>query len=407
MGEITPAYVTLWNDIYLTSGIPFWIADMDGFVQYAFPDTMKDMIYRHFFEFCGMEITRHQLKNDVMMTFITDYYYCMLAPLDEHMFLASIPIAIQKPAPLPFNFVQHFLKKDYVSHFVNLISHTYVQSVTQASRCANLIKMAYNAEPVGKIQMSQHKPHRVSNIYEKPDTLHLESIELEDSVQMQNNSLFYEQDIRNAIATGNVDAYLQTVNRRTEPATRQLSTNAVQQQKYRAVIDLYIFSQAAVHGGMDTQFALSLSDTYCLQIDSLNSVSDVQTLVHAAGKDYCERMRDFKNVPPLSPEVSLCCNYISRHLYEPIHLKDLESLTYMNRRSLTIHFKKEIGITIPEYILQRKLKESTYLLKTTNAKIGEISYLLCFSSQSHFTQQFKKQYHMTPYEYRNSTESGI
>lgn len=402
MADFTSTQTTLWNDIYLTSGVPFWIADMAGTVHYAFPDTMKDMIDNHFFEFCGMEIVRHRLENNVMMTFITDYYYCMLAPLDEHYFIASIPIAIQRPAPLPFNFVQHFLKKDYVSHFVNLISHTYVQSITQASRCANLIKMAYNAVPVGKIKISQHKPQRVSDSYEKPDVLHLESIELEESVQIQNSSLFYERDIRDAIISGNVEAYLQTISRRSEPSQRQLSTSVVQQQKYRAVIDLHVFSQAAIQGGMDMHFALSLSDNYCMQIDSLNTISDIQALVHAAGKDYCERMRDLNNIPPCSPEVSRCCNYIFRHLYEPIHLKDLESLIYINRRSLTIRFKKEIGQTIPEYILHQKLKEAKYLLKTTNAEIGEISYLLCFSSQSHFTQHFKKQYHMTPREYRNT-----
>lgn len=111
MAEFTSTQTTLWNDIYLTSGVPFWIADMNGTVHCAFPDTMKDMIDSHFFEFCGMEIIRHQLENNVIMTFITDYYYCMLTPLDEHYFIASIPIAIQRPAPLPFNFVQHFLKK--------------------------------------------------------------------------------------------------------------------------------------------------------------------------------------------------------------------------------------------------------------------------------------------------------
>lgn len=402
MGEITTTNITLWNDIYLTSGIPFWISNMDGSKQYSFPDTMKDMIHEDFYEFIGQEIKRHQLKDDIMLTFITNYYYCLLVPLDEDTFLVSIPISIQKPAPLPFIFVNHFLKKEHASHFVYLISHTYVQTITQASRFANLVKMIYNNKPVGDVKISQHKENHETTIYEKPDTLHIESMDLQDSVQTQNHSVYQEHEIREAIATGNVEAYMQAINRRKAPLNQHLSSNIIQQHKYLAVIDLYIFTQSAIKGGMDMQFALSLSDTYCLQIDSLNTVSDIQSLVHAAGKDYCERIRDLKKIPPCSAEVSLCCNYISRHLYESIHLKDLERLTFMNRRSLTIRFKKELGMTIPEYVLQQKLKESTYLLKTTNAKIGEISYLLRFASQSHFTEHFKKQYHMTPNEYRNS-----
>ena len=40
------------------------------------------------------------------------------------------------------------------------------------------------------------------------------------------------------------------------------------------------------------------------------------------------------------------------------------------------------------------------LLTYSTKSLAEISSYLCFSSQPHFQSLFKKQYHMTPLEYR-------
>lgn len=61
-------------------------------------------------------------------------------------------------------------------------------------------------------------------------------------------------------------------------------------------------------------------------------------------------------------------------------------------------------MSVPEFIINEKLKEACFLLKTTDMELGEISYLLCFSSQSHFTARFKEKYGLTPKSYRSSAE---
>ena len=81
----------------------------------------------------------------------------------------------------------------------------------------------------------------------------------------------------------------------------------------------------------------------------------------------------------------------------------LEKALNMNRRSLTIIFKSEMGETIPAYILRKKIEEAGYLLKFSRLNISEISSLLCFSSQSHFTQQFRSYYGITPKQYRDKS----
>lgn len=58
-------------------------------------------------------------------------------------------------------------------------------------------------------------------------------------------------------------------------------------------------------------------------------------------------------------------------------------------------------MSIGSYITHCRLREAKSLLRYTHKSLGEISSYLCFSSQSHFQNVFKKHFKMTPMEYRN------
>ena len=67
---------------------------------------------------------------------------------------------------------------------------------------------------------------------------------------------------------------------------------------------------------------------------------------------------------------------------------------------LSAYFKDTLGFKISDFILRCKLEEGRDLLRFTDKSITTISTYLCFSSQSHFQTAFKKQYGITPKEYR-------
>ena len=68
---------------------------------------------------------------------------------------------------------------------------------------------------------------------------------------------------------------------------------------------------------------------------------------------------------------------------------------YLARR-----FKEETGQSIKEYIRDAKIAEAKSLLKYTNMSLSEISEALAFSSQSYFTETFKRVVGLTPGQYR-------
>jgi AraC-like DNA-binding protein len=67
---------------------------------------------------------------------------------------------------------------------------------------------------------------------------------------------------------------------------------------------------------------------------------------------------------------------------------------------LSFLFKKEVGITVSEYIQQTKIDEVKKLLAYSKTPISEICSLLNFNDQSYFTKVFKKVVGITPKQYR-------
>jgi len=64
-------------------------------------------------------------------------------------------------------------------------------------------------------------------------------------------------------------------------------------------------------------------------------------------------------------------------------------------------FKKEVGMSITEYILNQKVEEAKRLLTQTDYQISDIYTWLNFHDQSHFTKVFKKYTGTTPKKFKS------
>ena len=118
--------------------------------------------------------------------------------------------------------------------------------------------------------------------------------------------------------------------------------------------------------------------------------------------DFTDRIAQSLIPGNLSKEIYECIQYIRNHTCSHITIDDVAKHVSVSRSYITKRFKTETGLTINEYILQQKIKESKYLLQYSNLSISAISNYLSFSSQSYFQTLFKNQVKETPYNYRKS-----
>lgn len=92
--------------------------------------------------------------------------------------------------------------------------------------------------------------------------------------------------------------------------------------------------------------------------------------------------------------------YINNHYTENITLELLSEKSYMNKYYLVHAFKQYKGISPINYLINKRIASAKELLDTTNYSIAQISEVCGFSSQSYFSQVFKKATNMSPNEYR-------
>ncbi len=94
-------------------------------------------------------------------------------------------------------------------------------------------------------------------------------------------------------------------------------------------------------------------------------------------------------------------NYLDSNYSENITLDTLAARTHMNKYYMAHAFTKYTGLSPINYLLKKRIQEGKSLLESTTYSIAEISAMLGFSSQSYFSQAFKKATGKTPIQHRN------
>ena len=93
-------------------------------------------------------------------------------------------------------------------------------------------------------------------------------------------------------------------------------------------------------------------------------------------------------------------SYLEDHYTEPLIVEDLAALACLSERQFRRLFTEKYGLSPKKYCLNLRMKESCYLLKSTNLSISEISVKTGFEDANYFSRQFKKHTGLTPKEYR-------
>lgn len=104
--------------------------------------------------------------------------------------------------------------------------------------------------------------------------------------------------------------------------------------------------------------------------------------------------------PMFSKECERVKRYIDSNYASEISLESLAEIAHLSKFYLAHSFTKSYGISPINYLSQKRIKVSCELLRTTDYSIGQIAQCTGFSSQSYFSQSFKRFCDMKPNEYR-------
>jgi AraC family transcriptional regulator len=93
---------------------------------------------------------------------------------------------------------------------------------------------------------------------------------------------------------------------------------------------------------------------------------------------------------------------IESHLGADLTLQELATAAGYSRSHFLRSFRATTGVTPHRYLLNRRIEHARRLLAEGDTDIAEVAYRCGFSSQAHLTTAFRRQYGLTPAEYRRS-----
>lgn len=102
----------------------------------------------------------------------------------------------------------------------------------------------------------------------------------------------------------------------------------------------------------------------------------------------------------VSRECAFLKQYIDIHFKEDITLDSLSALIHMNKFYMSHAFSKSYGMSPINYLIEKRVSESKYLLENTDYSLSQISQIVGFSSPSYFSQTFKRIVKQSPKEFR-------
>ncbi|MCR5100302.1 MAG: helix-turn-helix transcriptional regulator [Butyrivibrio sp.] len=116
-------------------------------------------------------------------------------------------------------------------------------------------------------------------------------------------------------------------------------------------------------------------------------------------------MENSKTYEDSSNTYSLIAAYIDAHLDEDLTLDDLASEFYLSKFHISHLFKENIGISVHQFITKKRLAlVSADILSGTN--ISKTFDKYGFKDYSSFYRAFKKEYHLSPSEYKEQMSYG-
>ena len=102
----------------------------------------------------------------------------------------------------------------------------------------------------------------------------------------------------------------------------------------------------------------------------------------------------------LTPPVRRVVEYIRLNYSQELSLGTLAEIAGLSESYLTRTFKKEVGQTVFQYAAQLRCRKAADMLRSTELAIAQISSYVGYEDNNYFVKVFKKQYGVTPSEYR-------
>ncbi|HNX62388.1 MAG TPA: AraC family transcriptional regulator [Candidatus Limiplasma sp.] len=215
----------------------------------------------------------------------------------------------------------------------------------------------------------------------------------------QHPPYFFEQEITRQIIHGNREHAMELLAELNKLTRAILADTPLRSLKNSLIASVTLFTRAAITGGVPSDEAFTMSDSFIQTIEKQNDLRFLSTIEEAIILRFIDRVERTRK-QRYSRLVRQTSAYIDEHLSEPMDTASIAAAVYVHPDYLSRRFKQETGEALHRFILRRRVEEASHFMRYGNDSIPDIAAFYQFSSQGHFTAVFKQFMGYTPRQYR-------
>ncbi|MTI49193.1 MAG: AraC family transcriptional regulator [Firmicutes bacterium] len=221
------------------------------------------------------------------------------------------------------------------------------------------------------------------------------------SCDYKHPSYYLERKLINEIKRGSFEQATKTLNAINSIERATLADNPIRSLKNSLIAGCALYARAALEANVNSEDVFTQSDVFILEIERLNNVKELQEFEYHMVKKYIKMINRIRTIR-YSSHITKIINHIHENITESITLNDFSSLTNKSKEYISALFKKEVGVTLIDYIQIQKIEESKNFLEFTDLNINQIALLFNFCNSGYFSKVFKKHTGIKPSVYRSN-----
>ncbi|MCI6927591.1 helix-turn-helix transcriptional regulator [Butyricicoccus porcorum] len=233
--------------------------------------------------------------------------------------------------------------------------------------------------------------------YRVPDKPFLSIQMIEERYELENATL-------NAVANGNESKALASCARWTAHVIPQRLANELRDSKDYMITLNTLLRKTVEQAGVHPIHIDSVSNRNIQLIEQLSSIEQCRSFRSKMIRSYCLLVRKH-NLKDYSLLTQKIITYVDTELCADLSLKALSERLSVNASYLSTLFKKEMGMSLTDFVNHRRISHAQKLLISTEMPIKSVALKCGIPDVYYFSRLFKRITGTTPKAYRNNTNS--
>jgi AraC-like DNA-binding protein len=294
---------------------------------------------------------------------------------------------LQIPSALFPQLNDYYLALPYLpeKHSIHTLIRHFYQSLTHADMPASLYLNLRESESREDF-LDQHQ-FRVS----KDPVL---------SMHMLETRYQAEDELLSAVAAGNTSLAMKYSNHMDSFRISPRTGETLRDQKNLTIVLNTLMRRTAYEAGVHPLYIDAISGNYARMIEQCRNLHELNDIVPYMIQSYCNLVAK-KSLSAYSEPVRHILVTVDASLTADLSLKRFADELFLNSSYLSALFKKEVGMTLTDYVNHSRLTYAKKLLKSTQFAVQDVAIRSGFSDIHYFTRLFRREYNMSPREWRN------